>query len=95
MDYLEVGYLLVPDKRAQALLCYWAACSRDTPTMDDILFKAISHGIPFSIGIKVEDFGRLKPEEVSNTDHIVGKPTCIMEPPFAYTTPGALRAYYM
>ena len=95
MDYLEVGYLLVPDKRAQARLRYWAACSRDTPTMDDILFKAISRGIPFSIGVKVEDFGRFKPEEVSDTDRIVGKPTCVVEPPFAYTAPGALRAYYM
>ena len=28
-DYLEAGYLLVPDKRAQAHLCFWAACSQE------------------------------------------------------------------
>jgi len=28
-------------------------------------------------------------------DRMVGKPTCILESPFTYTTPGALKAYYM
>ena len=95
MDYLEVGYLLVPDARAQARLRYWAACSRDSSTMAQVLFKAITHGISFGIGVKVEDFGRFKPEEVSDTDRLVGKPAYVIEPPFAYTAPGALRAYYM
>jgi len=63
--------------------------------MPELLFKAISHGISFSIGIKVEDFGRFKPEEVSDMDCVVGKPTCILESPFTYTAPGALKAYYM
>ena len=95
MDYLDVGYLLVPDKKAQARLHYWAMCSRDVTSMPDILSKAIARGIPFSIGVKVEDFGRFKPEEVSDMDCVVGKPTCVMESPFAYAAPGALRAYYM
>ncbi|EDQ98716.1 uncharacterized protein LACBIDRAFT_296822, partial [Laccaria bicolor S238N-H82] len=95
VDYLDIRFLLVPDKKAQACLCYWAACSRDVSTMAEVLLKAITHGIPFSIGVKVEDFGRFKPEEVSDTDRVVGKPTCMMEPPFAYTAPGALKAYYM
>ncbi|KIJ91334.1 hypothetical protein K443DRAFT_14485 [Laccaria amethystina LaAM-08-1] len=94
-DYLEIGYLLIPDVRAQARLRYWAACSRDADTMSALLFKAISHGLPFSIGVKVEDFGRFKPEEVSDTDRLVGKPTSAVEAPFVYTAQGALRAYYM
>ena len=94
-DYLEVGYLLVPDIRAQARLRYWAACSPGATTMAALLTKAICHGLPFSLGVKVENFGRFKPEEVSDTDRLVGKPTSTMEAPFAYTAQGALRAYYM
>ena len=94
-DFLEVGYLLIPDIKAQARLRYWAACSRDADTMSALLFKAVSHGLPFSIGVKVEDFGRFKPEEVSDTDRLVGKPTSTVEAPFAYTAQGTLRAYYM
>jgi hypothetical protein len=56
---------------------------------------ATSHGLPFSIGVKVEDFGQFKPEEVSDTDRLVGKPTSAVEAPFAYTAQGTLRAYYM
>ena len=63
--------------------------------MSDILSKAVAQGIPFGIGVKVEDFERFKPGEVSDMDRLVGKPTCVIEPPFVYTTPGALRAYYM
>ncbi|EDQ99137.1 uncharacterized protein LACBIDRAFT_335304 [Laccaria bicolor S238N-H82] len=95
MDYIKVGYLLVPDRRAQAHLRYWSACLRDTSMMTKILFKAIMQGIAFTISIKVKDFGKFKPEEVSDMDWVVGKPTCIMESPFVYTAPGALRAYYM
>jgi len=94
-DYLEVGYLLLPDVQAQARLRFWAACSRDVPTMSDLLLKAVCHGLPFSVGIKVEDFGRFKPEDVSDTDRLVGKLTSAVEAPFAYTAQGALRAYYM
>ena len=95
--YLDVGYLLVPDIGAQACLRYWAACSQDSSTMSEILFKAVTHGTPFSISIKVEDFGKFKPEEVldTDTDHLVGKPMCVMEPPFAYMPPRALKAYYL
>lgn len=95
VDYLDVGYLLVPDPKAQARLRYWAACSQNLSTMSEILLKAITHGIPFGIGVKVEDFHRFKPQDVLDTDRLVGKPTCIIESPFAYTAPGALRAYYM
>jgi len=94
-DYLEVGYLLIPNVWAQAQLCYWAACSRDAHTTLTLLFKAICHGLPFSIGIKVEDFGKFKPEEVSNTDRLVGKPMTTIEAPFTYTAQGVLRTYYM
>ena len=41
-DYFEAGYLLVPDKRAQAHLRFWAACSQEVSTMPELLFKAIS-----------------------------------------------------
>ena len=95
VDFLEVGYLLIPDVRAQARLRYWAACSPDATSMGSLLTKAVCHGLPFSIGVKVEDFGRFKPEEVSDTDRVVGKPTTAVEAPFAYTAQGALRAYYM
>ena len=94
-DYLDIGYLLLLDLGAQACLRYWAACSQNSSTMSEILFKAVVHGIPFSIGIKVEDFECFRLGEVSDTDRLVGKPTCITEPPFVYTTPGALKAYYM
>ena len=93
-DYLEVGYLLIPDIHVQAQLCFWAACSRDTSTMAALLFKAVCHGLLISISIKVEDFGRFKPEEVSDTDHLVGKPSSTIEAPFTYTAQGALCAYY-
>ena len=95
IDFLEVGYLLVPDVCAQARLRYWAVCSPDFVGMEALLTKAICHGLPFSIGVKVEDFGRFKPEDVSDTDRLVGKPTSAIEMPFAYTAQGTLRAYYM
>lgn len=95
VDYLEVGYLLIPDIRVQARLRYWTTCSRDASTMPALLLRAVCHGLPFSIGVKVEDFGRFKPEEVSDTDRLVGKPTSAVEAPFVYTAQGALRAYYM
>ena len=94
-DFLEVGYLLIPDPKAQARLRYWAAGSSDVLSMAAILFKAICFGIPFAIGLKVEDFGRFKPEEVSDMDRLTGKPTSNTEPPFVYTAQGALKAYYM
>ena len=95
LDFLEVGFLLVPDPKSQVRLRYWAACSTDSSSMAAILFKAIRFGIPFAIGVKVEDFGRFKPEDVSDMDRLVGKPTCNTEPPFLYTAQGALKAYYM
>ena len=95
IDFLDVGYLIIQDVRAQARLRYWAAISSGVVTMDALLSKAICHGVLFSIGVKVEDFGRFKPEEVSDTDRLVGKPTSAVEAPFAYTAQGALRAYYM
>jgi len=63
--------------------------------MSALLFKAVSQGLPFSIGVKVEDFSRFRPEDVSDTDHLVGKPMSAVEAPFAYTAQGALRAYYL
>ena len=57
--------------------------------------QAVCHGLPFSIGMKVEDFRRFKPEEVSGMDCIVGKPTTAIEAPFAYTVQGTLHTYYM
>ena len=95
LDFLEVGFLLVPDPKSQAHLHYWAACSTDSSSMAAILFKAICFGIPFAIGVKVEDFSRFKPEDVSDMDRLIGKPTCNTEPPFLYTAQGALKAYYM
>lgn len=94
-DLLDVGFLLIPDPKAQARLRYWASCSSDASSMAAILFKAIRFGIPFAIGVKVEDFSRFKLEEVSDMDRLVGKPTCNTEPPFVYTAQGALKAYYM
>ena len=93
-DFLEVGYLLIGNKGAQARLRYWAACSPDCSTLSALLYKAIRWGLPFKIGVKVEDFSRFKPEEVSDTDRLVGKPSSALEPPFAYTAQGALKAYY-
>jgi len=63
--------------------------------MSDLLLKAVCHGLPFSVGVKVEDFGRFKPEDVSDTDRLVGKPTSAVEAPFAYMAQGVLQAYYM
>jgi len=63
--------------------------------MSNVLLKAIAHRITFGIGVKVEDFSRFKPEEVSDTDRLVGKPNCVVEPSFAYMAPGTLKAYYM
>ena len=94
-DFLEVGYLLVEDEGAQARLRYWASCSPDCSSLSELLFKAVRWGLPFKIGVKVEDFGRFKPEDVSDTDRLVGKPSLAVEPPFAYTAQGALKAYYM
>ena len=94
-DFLEVGYLLIGNEGAQARLRYWAACSPDCSTLSALLYKAIRWGLPFKIGVKVEDFSRFKPEEVSDTDRLVGKPSSALEPPFAYTAQGALKAYYM
>ncbi|EDR04305.1 uncharacterized protein LACBIDRAFT_330818 [Laccaria bicolor S238N-H82] len=51
LDYLDIGYLLLPDLRVQAHLCYWAACLQDASTLARILFKAVTHGIPFGIGV--------------------------------------------
>ena len=95
LDFLDVGYLLVSDPKAEARLRYWAACSNEPSSMAAILFKGICFGIPFAIGVKVEDFHRFKPEDVSDMDRLVGKPTCNTEPPFVYTAQGALKAYYM
>jgi len=95
VDFLEVGYLLVPDPKSQARLRYWAASSANSSSMAAILFKAIQFGISFTIGVKVEDFSQFKPEDVSDMDRLVGKPTCNTEPPFLYTAQGALKAYYM
>ena len=72
LDFLDVGFLLVSDPRSQARLRYWAACSNDSSSMAAILFKAIRFGIAFLIGVKVEDFGRFKPEDVSDMDRLVG-----------------------
>ena len=94
-DFLDVGYLLVPNDNAQARLRYWAASSQDVTTMLSLLLKAICHGLSFSIGVKVEDFGRFKPEDMSDTDQLVGKPTSAIEAPFTYTAQGALHAYYL
>ena len=94
-DFLEVGYLLIRDESAQARLRYWAFCSPDCSSLSTLLYKAVQWGIPFKIGVKVEDFGRFKPEDVSDTDRVVGKPSLTVEPPFAYTAQGALKAYYM
>ena len=94
-EFLEVGYLLVPDPKAQAWLCYWAAGLSDALSMAAILFKAIRFSIPFAIRLKVKDFSWFKPEEVLDMDHLVGKPTCNTEPLFVYTAQGALKAYYM
>ncbi|EDQ98824.1 uncharacterized protein LACBIDRAFT_335621 [Laccaria bicolor S238N-H82] len=63
--------------------------------MPALLFKAVCHGLPLTIGVKVKDFGKFKPEEVSDIDRLVGKPSSTIEAPFAYTAQGALRAYYM
>lgn len=94
-DFLEVGYLLIGDEGAQARLRYWASCSPDCSSLSVLLYKAIRWGLPFKIGVKVEDFCRFKPEDVSDTDRVVGKPSSAVEPPFAYTAQGALKAYYM
>lgn len=95
VDFLEVGYLLIGQEAAQARLCYWAACSPDCSTLPMLLYKAIHWGLPFKIGMKVGDFSKFKPEEVSDTDRLVGKPSSALEPPFTYTAQGALKAYYM
>jgi len=63
--------------------------------MEAILFKAIHFGIPFAISVKVKDFHQFKPEDVSDMDRLVGKPTCSTEPPFVCMAQGALKAYYM
>ena len=94
-DFLEVGYLLIADKGAQARLWYWAACSPGCSSMSELLIKAVRWGMPFKIGVKVEDFGRFRPEDVSDTDRLVGKPSSAVEPPFVYTAQGALKAFYM
>ena len=94
-DFLEVGYLLIGDEGAQARLRYWASCSLDCSSLSDLLYKAIWWGLPFKVGVKVEDFHRFKPKDVSNTDHMVGKPLSAVEPPFTYTAQGTLKAYYM
>jgi len=62
--------------------------------MSALLYKAVRWGIPFKIGVKVEDFRRFRPKDVSDTDRIVGKPSLAVEPPFLYTAQGALKAYY-
>lgn len=93
-DFLEVGYLLIGTEAAQARLRYWASCSPDCSTISALLYKAVQWGTPFKIGVKVEDFGRFRPEDVSDTDRLVGKPSSAIEPPFAYTAQGALKAYY-
>ena len=94
-DFLEVGYLLIGDEGAQAHLHYWASCSPDCSSLSALLYKAIRWGLPFKVGVKAEDFRRLKPKDVSNTSHVVGKPSSAVEPPFAYTAQGTLKAYYM
>ena len=94
-DFLEVGYLLIADEGAQARLRYWAACSPGCSSIPELLVKAVRWGLPFKIGVKVEDFARFRPEDVSDTDRLVGKPSSAVEPPFAYTAQGALKAYYM
>ena len=94
-DFIEVGYMLIGDEGAQAHLRYWASCSPDCLSLSDLLYKAIRWGLPFKVGVKVEDFRRFKPEDVSNTDRMVGKPSSAVEPPFAYTAQGTLKAYYM
>lgn len=94
-DFLEIRYLLVGDDGAQARLRYWAACSPECSSLASLLYKAVRWGIPFKIGVKVEDFHRFRPENVSDTDRLVGKPTSAVEPPFVYTAQGALKAYYM
>ena len=94
-DFLEVGYLLFGDEGAQARLRYWASCSPDCSSLATLLYKGIRWGIPFKIGVKVEDFPRFRPENISDTDRLVGKPSSAVEPPFLYTAQGALKAYYM
>ena len=93
-DFLGVGYLLIGDDSAQARLRYWAACSPDGSSLPVLLYKAIRWGLPFKVGVKVEDFHKFKPEDVSDTDRVVGKPSSAVEPPFVYTAQGALKAYY-
>ena len=94
-DFLDVGYLLLRDEGAQARLHYWGACLPDCSSLGMLLYRAVRWGIPFKIGVKVEDFHRFRPENVSDTDRLVGKPSSAVEPPFAYTAQGALKAYYM
>ena len=90
-----MGYLLIGDESAQVRLQYWAACSLDCSSLPALLYKAVRWGIPFKIGVKVEDFGRFKPEDVSDTDRLVGKLSSAVEPPFTYMAQGALKVYYM
>jgi len=93
-DFLEVGYLLFGYDGAQARLCYWVNCSSNCSSFAVLLYKAVQWGIPFKIGVKVEDFHRFKPENVSDTDCLVGKPSSAVEPSFTYMAQGALKAHY-
>ena len=71
LDLLQHGYLLFWDLGAQVRVRYWANCSPEIFHLRQVLERAITHGVRFSICVHANDMARFRPLKISEMDRIL------------------------
>lgn len=71
LDLLQHGYLLFWDLGAQVHVRYWANCSPEIYHLRQVLERAMTHGIRFSICVHANDMAKFRPSKISEMDRIL------------------------
>ena len=71
LELLQQGYLLFWDLRAQVRVHYWANCSPEIYHLRQVLERAMTHGVRFSICVHANDMARFRPSKISEMDRIL------------------------
>ena len=71
LDLLQHGYLLFWDLGAQVRVRYWANCSPEIHHLRQVLERAMTHGVRFSICMHANDMAKFRPARISEMDRIL------------------------
>ena len=73
LELLQHGFLLFWDLGAQVRVRYWANCSPEIYHLRQVLERAITHGVRFSICVHTNDMAMFRPPKISEMDRILSR----------------------